>query len=103
MSQNKADIKRESLHDHPMKPMSDMQMRLSGTNLTPWGFDYQGSATVHFFQKKGETVFAFMPHLVGVGALQEGQADAGLKELRKVMMSAFGRTDTKRGDTRDEL
>lgn len=101
--QNKADIKRESLHDHPMKPLADMQLKMAGNGLTPWGFDYQGTASVHFFRKNGETTFAFMPHILGMAALEEGQADAGLKELRRVMMAAFGREDTKRGDTKDEL
>lgn len=93
---NKADIKRDTLNDHPSKERSAFNLKLAGINLAPWEFEHEGSFAVHFYRKNGETTFAFICQTSGLGAIPEAQTDVGLKELRRALMGFYGREEKRR-------
>lgn len=103
MKHNRADIKRETHSDHPLKESSRQQMEIAGKNLAPWGYEYEGSATIHYYKKHNTHDFVFITHLSKLELLPEGQADVGLKELRRALMGYYGREDKRRTDTKEEI
>ena len=103
MKHNRADIKRQTFTDHPLEAQSRLNMKTAGMNLTPWGFEYEGSATIHYYKKPGTLEYVFITHLSELHALPEGQADVGLKELRRALMALYGREDKRRTDTKEVI
>lgn len=103
MKHSKADIKRDVYQDHPGETQARINTEIAGKNLAPWGFEYEGSATIHYYKKPGTHDFVFITHLTGLGILPEGQADVGLKELRRSLMSFYGQEDKRRKDTQEEI
>ncbi len=92
----KADIKRNTVSDHPGQHLAKSQLQLAGKNLAPTLFTYEGSAAVHFYRMPGTDTYAFISQLADIYTLPEGQVDVGLKELRRMLMDAFGREDKRR-------
>lgn len=103
MKHNRADIKRDTVEDHPMQQRAKMSLEMAGTNLAPWGFEYEGTAAVHYYRKPNTHDFVFITHLVKFNGIPEGQADVGLKELRRALMGLFGREDKRRSDTKEVI
>lgn len=95
--QNTAKIEREEISDHPAEEFATRSLINAGQNLAPYGFEYQGSVATHFYREKkgiletGKETYAFINQTHDLAKVQEGQADAGLKELRRTMMQAYGR------------
>jgi len=96
--QNKAEIKRDVYEDHPAQGMARMQVKAAGVNICPLGFEYQGSAVIHFYKQNGTLTFVFGSQLVNIHNIPEAQVDVGLKELRRALMAVFGREDKRRKD-----
>lgn len=88
---NKADISRQDWSDHPVKDRAGAQVRSAGNALTPFGMEYECSAVVHFYRKPGTHQYAFIAQDTGLNAIPEGQADVGLKEMKRHMMGVYGR------------
>jgi hypothetical protein len=103
MKQNRANIKRDEYKDHPLHDKAALNLTLAGTSLTPWGFEYQGSASVHYYKKSGTHDFVFISHLSKLNNVPEAQSDVGLKELRRAMMAIYGREDKRRTDTQEVI
>jgi hypothetical protein len=103
IKQNKADIKRETFLDHPTQDRASMNIKVAGANLAPWGFEHEGSVAVHFYKKPNTHDYIFITHLVQLDKVPEGQADVGLKELRRAMMGVYGREDRRRTDVNEEI
>jgi hypothetical protein len=99
----KADIQRDTYDEHPLKDASKFQLTVAGTNLAPWGYDYEGSVAMHYYKQKGTHNYVFISQQLGLGKVPEAQADVGLKELRKAMMKTYGREDNRRGDVKEEI
>jgi hypothetical protein len=93
---SKADIKRNTVTDHPAQNLAKSQLQLAGKNLAPTLFKYEGSAAVHFYRMEGTDTYAFISQLADIYTLPEGQVDVGLKELRRMLMDTFGREDKRR-------
>lgn len=87
------EIERNEIPGHPGKSMSDFHIERSAQFTCPASMDYLGSAVVHFYRSRSSTEMAFgmITQTVNLRAVEEGHADAGLKELRRKMMSAYGR------------
>lgn len=100
--QNRADIKREVFTDHPTQAQAEMNIKLAGNNLAPWGFEYEASAVIHYYKKPNTHDYIFIAQTIGFHHIPEGQADVGLKELRRSLMAAYGREEQRRKDTKDE-
>lgn len=103
MKHNKADILRQDGKDLFCKDQSNMNLKIAGFNLKPLGFEYQGSASVHYYRKFGSDDFTFIVQLIGFKDIEEGQADLGWKEMKKSLMKLFGREDKRRTDTKEEI
>jgi hypothetical protein len=74
---------------------SNHNLRESGAGITPIGFEFIGSACVHFYRAPNlgnEHSYKFGV-IADLDAIQEGNADTGLKELRRRMMQRYGRTE----------
>ena len=85
-----------------MQDRAKLNLTLAGSNLTPWGFEYEGSVAIHYYKKPGTHDFVFITHVPGM-SIPEAQADVGLKELRRAMMAQFGREDMRRDDTSEVI
>ena len=103
---NRADIDRQTYEGqqaHPAQARATDAIQSAGKVLAPWGFKYEGSAVVHYYSKPMTTDFVFGQQLIGMNGIAEGQADVGLKELRRALMGAYGRSDGRRKDTKEEV
>lgn len=71
-------------------------LRKVGTWLTPVGFDYTGSAVVHYYQTKKSLLakpeYKTITQVTLDSDVEEGFADFGWKRLQVALMSAFGKT-----------
>lgn len=93
---NKADIKRDNLTDHPSKSFATVGLTNAGKALKPFQFEYQGSVAIHFYKIEGRDEYAFIVQQVGLPKIPEGQADVGFKEMKRTMMSVYGRETKER-------
>lgn len=101
----KANVERIEAKSHPGRESAQEMIKRAGIILTPPELEYLGSATVHFYRHKTSDVrlFATAQQIVGLERVEEGQADAGFKELQRSMMSAYGRTPPRTTKKADEL
>lgn len=93
---NRAQIKRDDITDHPARSFAIVGLTNAGKALKPFQFEYQASICLHFYKIPGRDDFAFIFQQAGLPGIQEGQADAGLKELRKQLMAYYGREEKER-------
>ena len=85
----------EKKQDDPSVEAANHHLRESGRACRPIRSDYIGSACVHFYREPNlgnEHTFHF-GIIADLDLVQEGNADVGLKELRKRMMQRYGRTE----------
>lgn len=90
----KADVKRDNLSNHHLRKSTEQLLTTAGKALRPIGFDYLGSATVHYYvAESGMTTnaFAFISQTAGMNEIPEQAADAGHKELKTTLMGIYGR------------
>lgn len=103
MKQNRADIKRETVNDHPASGRAHECLKGAGRAITPFGYEYQASAVVHLYKMPNSMNFVFANQIIGFDRIEEGHADVAHKELRKSLMKLYGREDGRRKDTKDEM
>lgn len=98
--QNRAEVTQEELDARTeLNQFAKRMITEAGTRLAPDGFDHIGSATVHYYSKRGLAgpVYAHKCHLV-VSDLEEAHAGLGLQSLRTDLMEAFGHKTRTRGN-----
>lgn len=89
--QNQAKIDRAKADDHPAKTLANKLVKNSADMLKPHGCDYQGSLVLHYYRVPNTNDFAFITSVVDMTTVEEGQADVGFKELKRVVMQSYGR------------
>ena len=72
---------------------SNQWLRRSGQAVIPPSSEYIGSACVHFYRddSNGNRPVFHFGVIADLGSIQEGNADVGLKELRRRLMNHYGR------------
>ena len=71
-------------------------LRRAGEACTPAGYEYIGSAAVHYYKNRFQERNFSTACQTLVSNVEEGFCDVGWKKLREALMSAFGREEKKR-------
>lgn len=71
-------------------------LKRSGEAIRPSGFEYAGSAVVHYYKGLFNRNSFTTVCQASVEGVEEGLADFGWKNLRKELMRRFGRTEKQR-------
>ena len=96
-AKNKAKVTREDRpQSDPSVEESNHYLRKSGQSVRLAGSEYLGSVCVHYYRKPNtEHTHTFQfGVMASLKRVDEGNADVGLKELRKRMMQYYGRDST---------
>ncbi len=97
---NKASISREDHKDGDEVKNANSILLDAGRRAQPQGAKLVASVAIHFYETPslllGTHVYQFVTQRVGLANIEEGQCDVGLKELRAVLMSDYGREERKR-------
>ncbi len=70
----------------------------AGNVCKPFGAKLVASVAIHYYEVPGQTdsnvkTFQFVSQRVGLKDVDEGQCDAGLKELKRALMADYGRPE----------
>lgn len=80
--------------DDPCVEKANHHLRESGKSYIPPGSEFIGSACVHYYRAPnlGDDHTYHFGIIADLDLVGEGNADVGLKELRKRMMQRYGRS-----------
>lgn len=72
-----------------------------GERIGPEGYEYIGSASVHFYRHKVRSDMALLSQVVNISSVPEDIALQGSKELGRKLMIQYGHTPPKKLDDKN--